>query len=72
MVDPSVIGSVGAATVASAMLACSSHASISASGVPGRASIITSSVAVSSMRISTWTMVGSCCSGISVVSVLTS
>ena len=72
MVDPSVIGSVGAATVASAMLACSSHASISASGVPGRASIVTPSVAVSSLRISAWTMVGSCCSGISVVPVLAS
>ena len=35
MVGPSVIGSVGAATVASAMSACSSRASIRASGVPG-------------------------------------
>ena len=58
MVGPSVIGSIGAATVAS--------------GVPGWASIVTSSVAVSSLRISAWTMVGSCCSGILVVSVLTS
>jgi len=72
MVNPSVIGSVEAATVASAMSACSSHASIGASGVPGRASIVMSSVAVSLLRISTWTMVGSCCSGISIVSVLTS
>ena len=67
MVDPSVIGSVGAATVASAMSACSSRVSIGASGVPGWASIVTSSVAVPSLRISAWTMVGSCCSGISVV-----
>ena len=72
MVGPSVIGSVGAATVASAMSACSSRASIGASGVPGWASIVTSSVAVSSLRISAWTMVGSCCSGILVVPVLTS
>ena len=72
MVGPSVIGSVGAATVASAMSACSSHAFIGTSGVPGRAFIVTSSVAVSWLRISAWTMVGSCCSGISVVSVLTS
>ena len=72
MVNPSVIGSVEAATVASAMSACLSHASIGASGVPGWASIITSSVAVSSLRVSTWTMIGSCCSGISVVPVLTS
>ena len=71
MVDPSVIGSIGAATEASTMSACSSHASIGASGVPGWPSIVTSSVAVSSLRISAWTMVGSCCSGISVVSVLT-
>ena len=72
MVGPSVIGSVGAATVASAMSACSSRTSIGASGVLGWASIVTSSVAVSSLRISVWTMVGSCCSGISVVPVLTS
>ena len=72
MVGPSVIGSVGAAIVASAMSACSSRASIGASGVPGWASIIMSSVAVSSLRISAWTMVASCCLGISVVPVLTS
>jgi hypothetical protein len=47
IVDPSMIDSVGAATVASAMSACSSHVSIGASGVLGWASIITSSVAVS-------------------------
>ena len=35
MVGPSVIGSVGAVTVASAMSACSSRVSIGASGVPG-------------------------------------
>ena len=69
MVDPSVIGSIGAAAEASAMTACSSHG---ASGVLGWASIITSSIAVSSLRISAWTMVASCCSGISVVSVSTS
>ena len=69
MVDPSVIGSIEAAAVASAMTACSSRR---ASGVLGWASIVTSSVAVSSLRISAWTMVGSCCSGILVVSVLTS
>ena len=72
MVGPSVIGSNGAATVASAMSACSSHTSIGASGVPGCASIVTSSAAVSLLRVSAWTMVGSCCSGISVVPVLTS
>ena len=72
MVDPSVIGSIGAVTVASAISAYSSYASIGASGVPGRASIVTSSVAVSSLRISAWTMVGACCSGLSVVPVLTS
>ena len=72
MVGPSVIGSIGVVTVASTMSACSSYASIGASGVPGWASIITSSVAVSSLRVSTWTMIGSCCSGISVVPVLTS
>ena len=72
MVNPSVIGSIGAATVASTMLACSSHASIGASGVPGWASIVTSSVVVSSLRIYAWTMVVSCCSEISVVPVLTS
>ena len=59
-------------TVASAMSACSSRASIGVSGVPGRASIVTSSIAVSSLQISAWTMVASCCSGISVVPVLTS
>ena len=64
MVDPSVIGSIGAAAVASAMTACSSRG---ASGVLGWASIVTSSIAVSSLRISAWTMVASCCSGISVV-----
>ena len=69
MVDPSVIGSIGAATVASAMMAYSSRG---ASGVLGWASIVTSSVAVSSLRISAWTMVASCCSGISVVPVSTS
>ena len=72
MIGPSVIGSVGAAIVASAMTVCSSHASIGASGVLDRASIVTSSIAVSSLRVSAWTMVGSCCSGISVVSVSTS
>ena len=69
MVDPSVIGSIGAAAVASVMSACSSRG---ASGVLGWASIVTSSVAVSSLRISVWTMVASYCSKISVVSVLTS
>ena len=69
MVDPSVIGSIGVAAVASAMTACSSRG---ASGVLGWASIVTSSVAVSSLRISAWTMVASCCSGISVVPVSTS
>ena len=49
MVDPSVIGSIGAALVASAMSACSSRISIGASGVLGWASIVTSSVAVSSL-----------------------
>ena len=72
MVDPSVIGSVGAATVASAMSACSSRVSIGASGVLGWASIVTSSVAVSSLRISAWTMVASYCSRISVAPVSTS
>ena len=72
MVGPSVIGPVGAAAVASAMSACSSSTSIGASGVPGWASIVMLSVAVSSLRISTWTVVGSCCSGISVVLVLAS
>ena len=72
MVDPSVIGSIGVAAVASAMLACSSRVSIGASGVLGWASIVTSFVAVSSLRASAWTMVASCCSGISVVPVLTS
>ena len=47
MVGPSVIGSVGVAIVASAMSACSSRASIAASGVLGWASIVTSFVAVS-------------------------
>ena len=69
MVDPSVIGSIGAAAVASVMMAGSSHG---ASGVLGWASIVTSSVAVSSLRISAWTMVASCCLGISVVPVSTS
>ena len=36
------------------------------------ATTATSAVAVSALRISAWTMVGSCCSGISVVPVLTS
>ena len=72
MVGPSVIGSVGAAIEALAMSACSSRASIGASGVPGWASIVTSSVAVSLLRISASTMVGSCYSGISVVPVLIS
>ena len=72
MVSPSVIGSIGAATVASTMSACSSCVSIGASGVPGWVSIVTSSVAVSSLRISARMMVGYCCSGISVVPVLTS
>ena len=72
MVGPSVIGPVGAAAVASAMSTYSSSASIGASGVPGWASIVTSSVAVSSLRISAWTMVDSCYSGISVVPILTS
>ena len=69
MVDPSVIGSIGAAAVALAMTA---YSSCGPSGVLGWASIVTSSVAVSSLRISTWTMVASCCSGISVVPVSTS
>ena len=72
MVDPSVIGSIGAAAVASAMSSCSSRVSIGASGVQGWASIVTSSVVVSSLRISAWMMVASCCSGILVVTVLTS
>ena len=72
MVGPSVIGLVGAAIVASAMSAGSSCASIGALGVPGWAFIVSSSVAVSLMRISAWTMVGYCCSGISVVPLLTS
>ena len=41
MVDPSVIGSIGAAAVASVMMAGSSHG---ASGVLGWASNVTSSV----------------------------
>ena len=72
MVDLSVIGSIGVAAVASAVLACSSRVSIGASGVLCWASIVTSFVAVSLLRVSAWTMVASCCSGISVVSVLTS
>ena len=72
MVDPSVIGSIGVAAVASAVLACSSCVSIGASGVLGWASIVTSFVAVSSLRVSAGMMVASCCSGISVVPVLTS
>ena len=72
MVDLSVIGLIGIAAVASAVSACLSRISIGASGVLGWASIITSFVAVSSLRVSAWTMVASCCSGISVVPVLTS
>ena len=72
IVNLSVISSIGAATVASAMSACSSRVSIGALGVLGWASIVTSFVAVSSLRVSAWTMVASFCSGISVVPVLTS
>ena len=72
MVDLSVIGSIGVVAVALAVSACSSRVSIGASGVLGWASIVTSFVAVSSLRVSAWTMVASCYSGTSVVPVLTS